>query len=101
MRACAPRIVVPAQNPTYAAEEIERRAADRRFVQVQLLRMNEMMLGRRYYWPIYEAAAGMTCRSGIHAGSAYRHAPTSNGWPSHYAQDYVSHTAGFEARCSA
>ena len=35
---------------------IERKAADKRFVSVQLLCMNEMLLGRRYYWPIYEAA---------------------------------------------
>jgi len=89
-------IVVPAQNPHYAAEEIERRAADNRFVQVQLLASNEIMLGRRYYWPIYEAAAKHNLPIGIHAGSAFRHAPTSIGWPSHYAQDYVSHTMGLE-----
>jgi predicted TIM-barrel fold metal-dependent hydrolase len=67
-------------------------------VQVQLLAMNEMLLGRRYYWPIYEAAAKYDLPIGIHAGSAFRHAPTSNGWPSHYVQDYVGQTAGFEAQ---
>lgn len=91
-------IVVPVQNPHYAAEEIERRAADRRCVQVQLLAMNEMLLGRRYYWPIYEAAVKHDLPIGIHAGSAFRHAPTSNGWPSHYVQDYVGQTMGFEAQ---
>ena len=39
-----------------------------------------MMLGRSYYWPIYEAAAQLyDLPIGIHAGSLYRHAPTSNG----------------------
>ncbi len=90
-------IVVPAQNPNYAAQEIERRASDKRFVQVLLLAANEMLLGRRYYWPIYEAAEQYSLPIGIHAGTAYRHAPTSNGWPSHFAQDYVSHTMSFEA----
>jgi hypothetical protein len=90
-------IVVPSQNPHYAAAEIERCAADRRFVQVQLLASNEIMLGRRYYWPIYEAAAKHDLPIGIHAGSAFRHAPTSVGWPSHYTQDYVSHTMGLES----
>src|SRR6476469_2895774 len=50
-------IVVPAQAPLLAAEEIERRAGDRRFVQVLMPVACEMMLGRSYYWPIWEAAA--------------------------------------------
>ena len=54
-------IVVPAQAPLLAAEEIERRAADRRFVQVLLPVACEMMLGRSYYWPIY--AGGGEARS--------------------------------------
>jgi hypothetical protein len=90
-------IVVPSQNPAYAAAEIERRANDKRFVQVLLLASNEMLLGRKYYWPIYEAAAKHDLPIGIHAGSAFRHAPTSVGWPSHYTQDYVSHTMGLES----
>jgi predicted TIM-barrel fold metal-dependent hydrolase len=90
-------IVVPAQNPDYAAAEIDRCARDLRFVQVQLLASNEIMLGRKYYWPIYETAAKHGLPVGIHGGSAYRHAPTSVGWPSHYAQDYVSHTMGLES----
>src|SRR6185312_14990141 len=89
-------IVVPAQNPDYAAAEIDRCARDHRFVQVQLLASNEIMLGRKYYWPIYETAALHGLPVGIHGGSAYRHAPTSVGWPSHYLQDYVSHTMGLE-----
>ena len=91
-------IVVPAQNPHYAAEEIERKAADKRFVQVQLLCMNEMLLGRRYYWPIYETAVRHGLPVCIHAGSAMRHAPTPNGWPTHHAHDYVGQTAGFEGQ---
>jgi uncharacterized protein len=91
-------IVVPAQNPHYAAEEIHRCAADMRFVQVQLLALNEMLLGRRYYWPIYEAAVHYDLPIGIHAGGAFRHAPTSVGWPTHYLQDYVGQNMGFEAQ---
>ena len=48
-------IVVPCDSPELAAEEIERVAADRRFVQVLMLAMGELPLGRRYYWPIYRA----------------------------------------------
>lgn len=91
-------IVVPFQSPSYAAAEIEKRAADQRFVQVQLLASGEMLLGRRYYWPIYEAAVKHDLPIAIHAGSAYRHAPTSVGWPSHFTQDYVHQTMAFEAQ---
>ena len=50
-------IVVPMQNTEFAVAEIERCAADKRFVQVLVLCMGEMPLGRRQYWPVYEAAA--------------------------------------------
>ena len=89
-------IVVPAQAPLLAVEEIERLAADQRFVQVLLPAACEMMLGRSYYWPIYEAATRHGLPIGIHAGSMYRYAPTSTGWPSHYLHDYVANSQLFE-----
>ena len=55
-----------------------------------------MMLGRSYYWPIYEAAARHGLPIGIHAGSMYRYAPTSTGWPSHYLHDYIANSQLFE-----
>ena len=66
-------IVVPAQNPEMAVDEINRVAPDKRFVQVLLLVMNDMPLGKRHYWPIYAAARKHGLTIGIHAGSAYRH----------------------------
>jgi predicted TIM-barrel fold metal-dependent hydrolase len=89
-------ILVTVQDVALAVAEIERRAADRRFVQVLLLSMGEMLLGRRYYWPIYEAAERHGLAVGIHAGSIYRYAPTSIGWPSHVLEDYVAQSAAFE-----
>ncbi len=89
-------IVVPAQAPHLAVQEIERMAGDRRFVQVLLPAACEMMLGRNYYWPIYEAAARHGLPIGLHAGSMYRHAPTSTGWSSFYLHDYVANSQLFE-----
>ena len=91
-------IVVPAQSIELAIEEIERCAGDRRFVQILLPVGLEMMLGRRYYWPLYEVAQRYNLPIGLHAGSMYRFAPTSNGWPTHYLQDYVANTHGFESQ---
>ena len=94
-------IVVAPQNPARAAEEIERRAADRRFVQVLLLATGEMPLGRSVYWPIYQAAERHDLPIGIHAGSGYRQPVTSVGWPSFHVEDYVAQTQGFQAQLAS
>ncbi len=91
-------IVVSVENPDTAAEEIERCAADRRFVQVLLLVMGEMPLGRRCFWPIYRAAERHELAVGIHAGSSFRHAPTSSGWPSYFLEDYVVNSQAFASQ---
>jgi len=90
-------IVVPPHSADLAAEEIERMAADRRFVQVLLLAMTELPLGRRQTWPIYAAAERHGLPVGIHAGSSFRHPPSALGWPSYYLEDYVSQAQGFAA----
>lgn len=89
-------IVIAAHNTELAVAEIERRAADRRFVQVLMLVSGEVTLGRRQLWPIYRLAERLGLAIGVHAGSAYRYAPTAVGWPSYYVEDYVSQSAAFE-----
>ena len=91
-------IVVPLHNPEAAIAEIERVAADRRFVQVLLFVMGEILLGRRIFWPIYAAAEKLELAIGIHAGGTYHHAPTAAGWPSHRVEDYVAQSAAFEGQ---
>jgi predicted TIM-barrel fold metal-dependent hydrolase len=94
-------IVVPIQNVEYAVDEIERCAADPRFVQVLLLAMGETPLGRRHLWPIYAAAERHGLPLGIHAGSAYRHPVTSLGWPTYYVEDYLSQSQGFQSQVTS
>jgi hypothetical protein len=89
-------IVIPAHNTELAIEEIRRRADDPRFVQILMLVMGETTLGRRRLWPIYQEAEKLGLPIGIHAGSAYRQAPTAVGWPSYYVEDYVAQSAAFE-----
>ena len=88
-------IVVPLGAPDLAAEEIERRAADKRFVQVLLLAAMEKPLGHRTHWPIYKAAERHGLPVGIHIGSTYHHPPIA-GWPSHFIEDYVAGAFAFE-----
>lgn len=94
-------IVVPVQNPDLAVAEIERCAADRRFVQVLLPSMVDAPLGRRQHWPIYAAAEKHGLPIGIHAGSSYRHPVTPVGWPSYYTEDYVAQAAGMQTQLTS
>ncbi len=94
-------IVLPLQNPDFAVEELERVAPDKRFVQVLLLSRCDLPLGRRYYWPIYSAAIRHGLTVGVHAGSMARHAPTQNGYPSHFVEDYIAQSQAFAVQLAS
>ena len=91
-------IVVPTQNPGLAAEEIERLGDHPGFVQVLLLVRTETPLGKRHYWPIYEAAERHGLVVGIHAGGSPGNPITPVGWPSYYLEDYVSLAQAFQSQ---
>ena len=91
-------IVIPTQNVEFAVDEIERVAQDRRFVQIQVLAMQETPLGRRHWWPIYAAAERHGLPIGIHPGSSYRQSMTSLGWPSYYIEDYTAYAQAFQSQ---
>ena len=91
-------IIIPTQNPELAVEEIERRAGDPRFVQVMVLAMGDMPLGKRLLWPIWAAAERHGLPLAIHAGTTAHHATTSNGWPSYHLEDYVTTAHAFQAQ---
>lgn len=91
-------IVVPMQAPDLAVEEIERRAGDSRFVSVLVLSQGDMLLGKRQYWPVWQAAAKHKLPVAIHAGSSYRGAPSSIGWPSYRYEYYLAEAQAFQAQ---
>lgn len=94
-------IVVPWQNPQLAAEEIDRRAGDKRFVQVLLPAAAEAPYGRRHFWPLFAAAERHGLPVGIHAGSSYRFPVTPVGWPTYYVEDYAANTLHFQAQVAS
>jgi predicted TIM-barrel fold metal-dependent hydrolase len=94
-------IVIPMQNVEYAVDEIERCAKDGRFVQVLVLAMQEVPLGRRHFWPVYAACERHGLPLGIHAGSIYRNPVTSLGWPTWYIEDYASQSQGFQSQVAS
>lgn len=91
-------LVIPSQNPELAVEEIERLGDHPGFVQVLLLVRTEMPLGKRHYWPIYEAAERHGLPIGIHAGGSPGNPITPVGWPSYYIEDYVSLAQAFQSQ---
>jgi len=70
-------------------------------VQILLLAMGEVPLGRRSLWPVYAAAERHGLPVGVHAGSAYRHPVTSLGWPSYYAEDYAAQAQAFQSQVAS
>ena len=81
-------IAVPHEYPDLAVAEIERRAADPRFVAVLMPSSAMEPLGSRKYWPIYEAATAHGRPIAFHTGgyADYRGA----GRPSFYLEYHVS-----------
>ena len=61
-----------------------------------MLANTEMPAGRRYFWPIYEAAERLNLPIGLHAGSSYRFAPSNAGWPSYFIEEYASNAPAFK-----
>jgi uncharacterized protein len=82
-------IQVGQEYPEAAVREIERRARDRRFVQVSLSPRPDEPLGRRRYWPIFEACERNNLPIGLHVpGFSGGHASTPAGWPSFYLEEH-------------
>jgi predicted TIM-barrel fold metal-dependent hydrolase len=94
-------IVVPMQNSELAVDEIERCAPDRRFIQVLVLAMGDMPLGRRPYWPIYAAAERHQLPIGIHAGSNYHNPTTPTGWGTYHSEDYINQAQAFQTQLAS
>jgi predicted TIM-barrel fold metal-dependent hydrolase len=94
-------IVIPVQNIEKAVAEIERCAADKRFVQVLMLVAGERPLGKRHYWPFFAACERLGLPVGIHAGSNYHNPPTSVGWGSYHIEDYDAQAQAFQTQMTS
>jgi predicted TIM-barrel fold metal-dependent hydrolase len=81
-------IVVPGEDAAAAVEEIEYWAGNPDFVQVSLVTHTIEPLGRRRYWPIYEAATAHDLTVGLHTSGFNGHAVTPAGWSSYYAEEH-------------
>jgi len=94
-------IVVAFEDADLAAAEIDRVADDTRFVQALLYIRTSEPLGRRKYWPIYEAAVRHNLPVGIHFGGAGGGPITGAGWPSFYIEDHAGMATAFQAQVTS
>ncbi len=94
LRSC---ILVPHEDAPAAVREIERRAADKRFVQVLLSPRSSEPLGRRRYWPIFEAAERANLPVALHIGGIGGHAVSGSGWVSYYFEEHHSNVQSMQA----
>ncbi|NMH99780.1 amidohydrolase family protein [Pseudonocardia acidicola] len=94
-------ITVTFESPEPAAAEIRRAAGHPGFVQVLLFPRTLAPLGRRRYWPIYEAAQECGLPVGIHFASTTGAPITSAGWPSFYIEDHTSMSVAFQAQVTS
>jgi len=90
-------IVVPYEDGEAARAEIHKRAVRGDYVQVLLLSRTAEALGRRRYWPIYEAAVEHGLPVGIHVFGYGGLAITNTGWPSFYLEETTENATSSQA----
>jgi hypothetical protein len=84
-----------------AAREIHRLGDDPRFVQALMLVRTAEPLGRRRYWPIFEAAVEHDLPLGVHFGGWSRGPITGTGFPSYYIEDTVGMATAFQEQLTS
>lgn len=94
-------VVIPYEDPNWSAAEIDRVATDRRFVQALMLSRTIEPMGRRRYWPIYEACERNGIPLGIHNGGWGGHPMTPTGFPSFYLEDAAAMALAFQAQITS
>jgi predicted TIM-barrel fold metal-dependent hydrolase len=81
-------ITIPSDDPEASVAEIERCAGRKEFASVFMTPRTSEPLGRKRYWPIYEAAARHDITIGMHTGGQNGIPFTAGGWPSFYVEEH-------------
>ena len=89
-------IVVTQEHTPFALAEIEKRAGDKRFSQIMLPPKSLEPLGRRRYWPIYDAACHYDIPIALHVGGINGYPTTGGGYPSYYIEEQHTNVQGMQ-----
>lgn len=94
-------LIVPYEDAEASRREIRRRAGDRRFAQVLMLTRTSELMGRRRYWPIYQAACEAGLPVGVHVFGYSGRAVSNTGWPSFYIEEMTEHACACQAQVTS
>ena len=94
-------LIVPYEDPDASRKEIRRRTGDRRFAHVLMLTRTADLMGRRRYWPIYEAACEAGLPVGVHVFGYSGRAVSNTGWPSFYIEEMTEHASACQAQVTS
>lgn len=90
-------IVVAQEDAAASVDEITLRARDPNFTQIMLPPRTSEPLGRRRYWPIYQAAVDHNLPIALHVGGINGSASTASGFPSYYIEEHHSNVQGMQS----
>lgn len=91
-------IIVPWEDGQLSAAEIDRWGSHPGFVHALLIARTKEPLGRRKYWPMYEAACRHDVPIAIHFGGAGGVPITGSGYPNHYIEDHGGMPQTFQSQ---
>lgn len=91
-------VIVPWEDGELSAAEIDRWGGHPGFVHALLIARTREPLGRRKYWPMYEAACRQDLPVAIHFGGAGGVPITGSGYPNHYIEDHGGMPQTFQAQ---
>jgi predicted TIM-barrel fold metal-dependent hydrolase len=94
-------IVVAQEDAEAAVQEINLRVGDASFVQIMLPPRALEPLGRKRYWPIYEAAVTHDLPIALHVSGINGFASTAGGYPSYYIEEHHSNVQGMQSLISS
>jgi uncharacterized protein len=90
-------LCVQQEDAAAAVAEIERRAPDPSFAQIELRPRGIEPIGRRRYWPIYEAAVAAGLPIGVHSAAYGPHCNSGGGWMSTYIEEHYGFASSLQA----
>lgn len=94
-------VVVPYEDGEASRAEIVRRAGDRRFAHVLMRSRTCELMGKKRYWPVYEAAQEAGFPVAVHVFGTSGRAASNSGWPSFYIEDMTEHAACCQAQVTS
>lgn len=89
-------IAIAYESTEHAVDEITRIGSDPGVRGISMLAKTAEPLGRRRYWPIYEAAERHSLPILVHLSSGGGHANSPSGWTAYHPEYHVAHTVSFQ-----